>query len=77
MDLISGGLKAILGLLPDSPFSAALDSLAANTTVRQMLGYFNWFIPVYLFVPILGLWLTCVAVYYVYQVILRWLKAIE
>lgn len=75
-DLISGGLKAVLGFLPDSPF-AILDDLAANTQVRQMLGMVNWFIPIYLFVPILTGWLAGVAVYYVYQTVLRWLRAIE
>lgn len=76
-NLISGGLKAVLGFLPDSPFSGTLDSLAANTQVRQMLGMVNWFIPIYLFVPILTAWLAGVAVYYVYQIVLRWLRAIE
>ena len=29
------------------------------------------------FVAILEAWLSCVAVYYVYQVVLRWVKVIE
>lgn len=77
MDLISGGLKAILAFLPDSPFSAALDSLAGNAQITQLLGMVNWFVPFYLFVPIAIAWGVCVGVYYVYQVVLRWLNAIE
>lgn len=76
-ELISGGLKAILGFLPDSPVAGMLDDLAANTQITQMLGMLNWFIPFYLFVPILTAWLGCIALYYVYQVVLRWLHAIE
>lgn len=76
-DIITGGLTAILALLPDSPFSAALDSLANNSAVTNLLGMVNWFIPIYLFVPVLLVWGGCVGVYYVYQIVLRWLRAIE
>lgn len=77
MELVSKGLSAVLGLLPDCPFSASLKVLAANAQIKQMLGMVNWFIPIYTFVPILEGWLVCVALYYVYQVALRWLNAIE
>lgn len=37
----------------------------------------NWFIPIGTFVSILEGWLVCVAVYYAYQIVLRWIKVIE
>lgn len=76
-DIINGGLMAILSFLPDSPFADLLDDLAANSQIREILGMVNWFIPFYIFVPVLTAWLGCIAIYYVYQVVLRWLKAIE
>lgn len=76
MDIISGGLKAVLSFLPDSPFKI-LDSLTPGTQIYEILGMVNWFIPIYSFVGIFEGWLLCVAIYYVYQVVLRWLHAIE
>lgn len=75
-DILSGGVKAILSLLPDSPFKI-LDSLTATGEIAEWLGYVNWFIPIYSFVGIFVGWLACVALYYVYQIVLRWLNAIE
>lgn len=37
----------------------------------------NWFVPVGTFVGILETWLAGVAIYYVYQIVLRWVKVIE
>lgn len=75
-DILSGGLMAILSLLPDSPFKI-LDSLSPDSQIVKVLGMVNWFIPIYSFIGILEGWLLAVAVYYVYQVVLRWLNAIE
>ncbi len=75
-DIITGGLMAILFLLPDSPF-VMLDKMDPTGAIAKILGFVNWFIPIYSFVAILESWLVCIAVYYVYQVVLRWLKAIE
>ena len=37
----------------------------------------NWFVPVNSFVSILETWLVAVGIYYVYQIVLRWIKVIE
>lgn len=76
MDLIRDGLKAVLALLPDSPFKI-LDNMAPTSEIAKLLGMVNWFIPIYSFIGILEGWLVCVGVYYVYQIVLRWLNAIE
>ncbi len=70
------GINGILSLLPDSPF-VILDKLDGSGEIAKILSYVNWFIPIYTFVGILEGWLVCIAIYYVYQVVLRWLKAIE
>lgn len=62
-------------LFPASPF-VILDEMA-NSEFYEWLQMMNWFIPVNSFVAILEAWLSCVAVYYVYQVVLRWVKVIE
>lgn len=74
-EIITKVLKAVLKILPDSPF-LFLEEMG-NSEVAQWLGYLNWFIPVNTFVAILEGWLVCIAIYYVWQIILRWMNAIE
>ena len=66
---------SIVELFPASPFTV-LDELG-NSEVYEWLRMVNWFLPIGTFVSILEAWLTCVAVYYVYQIVLRWIKVIE
>ena len=66
---------SIVELFPASPFTV-LDELG-NSEVYEWLRMVNWFVPIGTFVSILEAWLTCVAVYYVYQIVLRWIKGIE
>lgn len=66
---------SIVELFPASPFTV-LDELG-NSEVYEWLRMVNWFIPIGTFVSILEGWLVCVAVYYVYQIVLRWIRVIE
>lgn len=66
---------SVIELFPESPFTI-LDELS-NSEVYEWLRMVNWFIPIGTFVAILESWLICVAVYYVYQIVLRWVKVIE
>ncbi len=68
-------VEAVLSLFPDSPFSILQEMSSAD--FAQWLRFLNWFIPVNVFVGILELWLAGIAIYYVLQIVLRWLKAIE
>ncbi len=65
----------VVNLFPASPF-VILDELASSE-FYEWLQMVNWFIPINTFVGILEAWLSCVALYYVYQVVLRWVKVIE
>ena len=65
----------VVELFPQSPFTI-LDELT-QSEFYTWLQYLNWFIPVNTFVGILEAWLVCVGLYYVYQVVLRWVKVIE
>lgn len=79
MDWITGALVdlaiSIINIFPTSPF-VVLDELS-NTEIYEWIQMLNWFIPVGSFVAILEAWLSGVAIYYVYQVALRWIKVIE
>lgn len=65
-------LTWVIELLPDSPFQAI-----SNSEVNEFLGTLNWFIPMDLIVAELELWLTAVVIFYMYQIVLRWVRAIE
>ena len=68
-------VEAILSIFPDSPFVILQEM--SNSAYSEWLGYLNWFIPINTFVGILELWLAAIAIYYVLQIVLRWIKAIE
>ena len=66
---------SVIELFPASPFTI-LDELSSSE-IYEWLRMVNWFVPIGTFVGILEAWLTCVAVYYAYQIVLRWIKVIE
>ncbi|WP_295761238.1 hypothetical protein [uncultured Oscillibacter sp.] len=66
---------SVIELFPASPFTV-LDEIG-NSEVYEWLRMVNWFVPVGTFVGILETWLAGVAIYYVYQIVLRWVKVIE
>lgn len=79
-DALSDALIAfainVIHLLPESPF-VVLEDLAINEFWSDVLSFVNWFVPIGTMISITEVWLTGVAVYYVYQVALRWVKVIE
>ena len=62
----------VLFMLPDSPFK-----ILSNSPISSYLPYLNYFIDIPTILDILIAWVTCIGVYYGYQVILRWIKAIN
>lgn len=65
----------VVELFPESPFSI-LDNMS-DSQFYEWLQMLNWFIPVNTFVSILESWLVAVGLYYMYQIVLRWIKVIE
>lgn len=73
-DLLNDIFAAILTVLPDSPFQGML-SLPEN--ILEILGYVNWFIPVREIRIATYTWIGAVTVYYIWMVVLRYIKAVE
>lgn len=73
--LVSLGMR-IISIFPESPLQPLIQSLRGSG-VADVLGYVNWFVPIGTMIGILTGWLACIAAYYVYQIILRWIKVIE
>lgn len=66
-------INTVFSLLPDSPFlSIQLESIDSG-----LIKALNWIIPVQTIITIFGASLIAVGGYYLYQIILRWIKAIE
>lgn len=76
MDMLSGLWDSFSGVLmevlPVSPFRQFLDSFADI----PFLGYLNWFVPVRDILIVFSAWLGAVSLYYLYSIIMRWLKVI-
>lgn len=60
--------------LPLSPFRQAIEEF---DLYGLNVGWLNWIIPVNDIVNVTLAWLGVISVFYVYQIILRWLKVIE
>lgn len=72
-----GIIYSILGEVTESitcsPFLKFFDSFKD----LPALGYLNWFFPVKDCLVVMAAYLVAVGVYYVYSVIMRWIRAIE
>lgn len=66
-------LNTLMNLLPSSPFS----SVVVNNISNEYLSYLAWVIPFESIISIFSSSLLAVGIYYIYQVGLRWVKAVE
>lgn len=67
-------LTTVFSLLPDSPFQKYIIN---NVVISKYVGYINYFVPVANILIILEAWCLAIGVYYIVQIVLRWVKAIE
>lgn len=63
----------IISVLPKSPVQQFLNSF----NDLPYLQYLNWFIPISSIIVVLEAWLVAIAIFYLYSLILRWVKAID
>lgn len=71
-DAFNGLINSILRVLPTSPFAPFISEFSS----LPFLGYLNWFFPVRACLTVMAAWLTAIALFYVYSVIMRWVKMI-
>lgn len=64
----------LLTVLPTSPFQGFIGNF--TNTFSPYLSALNWFIPIGDFLIIFEVWLSAVALYYLYSIIMRWVKMI-
>ena len=73
MEIVTKFLDWVLKLLPTSPFAAYIDALETIPFLASL----NYFLPISTFVAIGEAWLVAVGLFYLYSIILRWIRAIE
>jgi len=71
IDALGSVASAFLFLLPPSPFKV-LDGIDI-----PYLDTLNWVIPIDFMFMVLGYWVGAIAIYYIAQVVLRWLKVVS
>ncbi|MDD4548095.1 MAG: hypothetical protein PHI05_05105 [Bacilli bacterium] len=72
IDLIGLLVSLLYSLLPNSPFT-----IIKNSEFADIISQINYFIPIYEFIAIMETWLIAIAIWYVYSIFARWIKAIE
>lgn len=70
LDIFNTLWSAIISFLPGSPFKAIIANLSGVPYMAEL----NWFFPVHECVIVFEVWLTAVALYYVYSAIMRFIK---
>lgn len=68
--------KYILNFFPSSPVQSVLAALNGSQ-FATWLSWLNWFVPIGVFLGISEAWLVGIGIYYLMQLVLRWIKAIE
>lgn len=84
MDTILDWLESIIDkfktflyqVFPTSPFKQYITVLD-NKLSGKYIAWFNWFVPVQDCLNVFLAFLTCLALYYCYSVIARWIKVIS
>lgn len=64
----------LLGVLPTSPFRGFVGNFKSQ--FAPYLGYLNYFVPIKDFLIIFNVFLGVVVLFYMYSIILRWVKAL-
>lgn len=64
---------ALISVLPLSPFQGFISYLSSV----PYLGYINWFIPMGTIITITVAWTTAIGTYYLYSIVMRWIKVIQ
>lgn len=65
----------LLSVLPLSPFKSFIEGIQLAIGAKY-LGWLNWFVPVGQILGVLAAWLSAIALFYMYSIIMRWVKVI-
>ena len=73
--LFASVLKLVISFLPNSPFLEL--SRVYDVSISKYMPYLSWLLPIKSMLFILISWLGCMLIYYIYSVVMRWIKLID
>lgn len=73
LSFLNSALGKIMFFLPSSPFNTFINSMEDLNILAQI----NYFIPLQEMITLGELWLLAIGLFYIYSIILRWIKAID
>lgn len=65
-------LNFLVSFLPDSPFQ-----ILSNSPISEYVSSLNYFFPIKEMLSVCELWVVAIATYKLYEIVLRWIKAVE
>lgn len=71
-EMMTAFAAVLAKVLPASPFQQYIQAFSK----LPYLSWLNWFLPIAAFVKIGAAWLACIAVFYIYSIVMRWVKMI-
>lgn len=66
-------INVIFSLLPPSPFQQLIN----YPVVSEYMDRLNYILPISEALAVFQLWLAAITVYYLYVIVLRWIKAVQ
>lgn len=72
--ILTNFASKVMEVLPLSPFDGVKEQFQLNS---EWVGWLNWFIPFGPFLRLFAGWLIAYALYLLYRIILRWIKAVS
>lgn len=63
----------LCGFLPRSPFRNVIDKMGNIPYIDAI----SWFVPIDEIILLLMYWTTAIGLFYVYMIVLRWVKALD
>ncbi len=73
VELFNKFVGALAKVLPISPIAKYLPAWKSI----EWLGWLNWLFPIKQCLQIFAAYLACIAVFYLYSIVLRWVRAIS
>lgn len=61
-------ILTLLDLFPSDPIQKFILGLSRNDDLEKYLAYFNWFVPVYTFAPVMSVWVVCCLAYKIWEI---------
>ena len=62
-EILNTVLSVVLGLLPNDPLYAYINSISTTVINSRWIAWLNWLVPVHSLIYVFSLWLVAVLVY--------------